>query len=496
MSLGELSYDINLEALEQLRREISSVTEEEKKMIKESTEFDRKLDNIRKTVEKTSLDREFNNFERALSEMKKSLDPSLFDDFSEAFTHLKSEIGTVSQESEKFAELKEQFNGLKDSLGGAGGEGENTRGKMAALGAGILAVVAVAKELFDGLMNFARASPLFSSALDQVSSQTEYFGEIVGDALAPLIEVVIGILDFFIEAWESLDEETQNNIKTLITVVGAILALATPIGQIVAALAIAIAIWNEFGDEIMAIANLVINTVIGIFEGFGQFINSFFENPFQAIFDAWDNLRNFMEGLLGPFVFLFDLLIRPFNVFIEAMRAGFHILETIWKALTGQISIEGAITDIIHIIGEFINNTVIRPINDFISMIAEVIRIIRDVDILGSKPFYGLLVGFQAQVAGAKLPVFHVGGQVGGNPGQEVPIVTKAGEWILTQEQYNRVDLALDRAISGGGNTGTVNNNQRNVTFNIVNNYSGTSKVLLSNKFSSNLEKSLRGAGI
>lgn len=289
-----------------------------------------------------------------------------------------------------------------------------------------------------------------------------------------------------------------------------------PIGLIVAAIAALVAafvvlwkksdafreFWIGLWDKIKETAEFAIDSIKSFFTGIWDFIKENWQsllllivNPFagafKLIYDNCEGFKNFIDNLVsvvgGFFADMWDKIksgaadawdgiTSVFGVVVDWFREKF---SAAWQAVKDVFSTGGKIFDGIKdgIVSAFttVVNAIIRGINKVISIpfnaINDMLNTIRNVDILGIKPFEGLWGENPLKIP--QIPELAKGGvlkrgQVGyleGNGAEAVVPLEKNTQWI------KRVAAEMSQQLGGraAGNNST-NSTVNNYTFNQTNN--------------------------
>ena len=310
------------------------------------------------------------------------------------------------------------------------------------------------KELMD---SWAQSSPFFALQQDRIADATSMFQMVIGDALAPALEIVADFIWALYDAYENLSPEMKEAINVGILVVGMVTGLSLALTVlnwnmviILAAIIVIAAIWYVFGDSIMHIVNMLSDILMPLFEGFTQFIDELFQDPFGAITDAFGNLLSFIQNTEGTLGALMRYLFAPFQWFLDQIDALFKTFDLLIQFFEGKISFDELLLGLV--------NVGIDLINDFVKMLWAPVSLIGNIlwDISSIEipfigfPFWGLRGIAEMMKHPPALPQFEEGGFVGGKP---IPIIAHEGELILNAAQQQSVAGAI--------------RNQSNDTYNI-----------------------------
>jgi phage-related protein len=212
----------------------------------------------------------------------------------------------------------------------------------------------------------AAASPLLRARMEVLNLRINELMRTFGDALAPIIEIVTGLVEGLTDVWESLPEPLQQAILFGVQVVAVLGLLAvafvvlnaamSPITLIilgiVAAAALLYLIWTENFGGIRDIAEAVfgkiselIESIMGLFGGLGGGVEeagSIFDTVFKAIeavVGAWfEMIGGYISGIIDQFQGIVN--------FIKAIFAG--DLEGALEAI--QMIFEGAFSALAEIV--------------------------------------------------------------------------------------------------------------------------------------------------
>lgn len=260
-----------------------------------------------------------------------------------------------------------------------------------------------------------------NQAQADLQDQMSQLGEKVMPTITRITEGIADMLEWF----NSLDQDTQNFILTVIALIAAIGPLAGIIGGIssalmflaanpivilIAAIVGLVALIATKGDEIQAMLQKLDDFLQNIFitdwtEVFGPEIGGILNKFFQNVKGIWDAIKKIFDGIID---------------FIRGVFTGD------WdRAWTGVQKIFGGIFEGLVAIAKSPINMIIKLINGMIDGINWVIEKINKISF--DNPFTGEKIGFNFGTIG-KLPYLAKGGIVT----QGSAIVGEAGPELLT----------------------------------------------------------------
>lgn len=214
--------------------------------------------------------------------------------------------------------------GTRDALGGFAGllgqismlpkvAGLAAKG-LAPLMKGLLKSKAAAFGLLGGLIAIGSFSPLLQAEMAFTGVFMEQFSMIIGDAVAPVINILNDALKGLLDLYNSLSPELKATIATLITLTTvlataavvvwalsfAVSALSLPIVGVVAAIILLVAVFehNLFGikDLTLGVLGSVLDSFTMIFDGLGKL----FSGDLSGIIDIWNGFVDlFLDSLFG-----------------------------------------------------------------------------------------------------------------------------------------------------------------------------------------------------
>ena len=260
-----------------------------------------------------------------------------------------------------------------------------------------------------------------NQAQADLQDQMSQLGEKVMPTITRITEGIADMLEWF----NSLDQDTQNFILTVIALIAAIGPLAGIIGGIssalmflaanpivilIAAIVGLVALIATKGDEIQAMLQKLDDFLQNIFitdwtEVFGPEIGGILNKFFQNVKGIWDAIKKIFDGIID---------------FIRGLFTG--DLDRAW---TGVQKIFGGIFEGLVAIAKSPINMIIKLINGMIDGINWVIEKINKISF--DNPFTGEKIGFNFGTIG-KLPYLAKGGIVT----QGSAIVGEAGPELLT----------------------------------------------------------------
>ncbi|MEE9215659.1 MAG: hypothetical protein V3U54_12965 [Thermodesulfobacteriota bacterium] len=414
--------------------------------------------------------------------------------------------------------------GVKDKLGevddaaktaatAAVAGGKRSTAAMQKFGSAVLRSVVALASAVVALKRMATESPFFAAATDRINDSLSDFALILGDAIAPIFEVIADFLDQLVDLWDNLSDPVKNAITLGIqvaTVLGLVAiafgilsgAMALPAAVlliIVGAVALLALAWEENFLGIQDITASVIGFIQPLLDGFAQFIGAFMVDPVQALMDLFANLSGFLDdiwtGIIDAINSVFpglgDLIVAPLQSALDAaigvitgwvdiVLGVFDLIFAFFRGDFGAVgdAINKIIEGVSQVVGAILNVLIIDPLNLILNSLQLAINLIRNAELFGIFPFKGL-----PDPSAWTLDRFQGGGFVGGRP---IPILAEEGELILNAAQQRGAAAAI------------TNNNSRdqNITvFVTVMGGLGRDGVGLGNEISENVNRELQARG-
>ena len=311
--------------------------------------------------------------------------------------------------------------------------------------------------MLEGLFDLAEPlGPVFDSLISGITSFantlrtgfTEDEGTPIERLALQIRENVLPLLPKIVEG-----------IQRIITEVGPILAqLLAIVGDVVR---LAVALWNQFGDEILAVLIPVFDTVVrvvraalDIVQGVIRLVTAVIEGDWDA---AWEAIKQIFAGVWDAVVAILDGAIALID---EIITIG---LDAIWFFLSeGWSAAADVVSDWVDNVVEFVESLPGRVadaargmwdgISDaFQAMVDAVKRIWNDtvggfsISIPDWVPEFG--------GRGFTIPRLHDGGVVPGPPGSEHLYILEAGETVTSADDSRRMAAVADAGHRGDGIT-------------------------------------------
>ncbi len=339
-----------------------------------------------------------------------------------------------------------------------------------AAGIGALGVMAgVAVKVAKALLDWARQSPYFSAQLGLVNFELNQFGIIVGDALAPLLQPIIDLLQQLLDQYNNLDPSIKQAINTILQVIVVFASWSTGIAELVLIIMGLDAIWKSNFLNIQGIVKALADVINGV----TSFIVNLFTvdlpnalNSLSNLFGSiWNGLGDIMRGAGQLFSDIVTGIVNLFtvdipnaiqsveNIFSNLGTDLSNIFGSIWSGITGGTS--DIINEITDVLKTFIN-VLIDDVNIFIGYVDSLIKKIQGVSIAGVQPFSGLLSGIESSIANAKIAHFASGGVAGKDT---IPAMLSPGEVVLNGSQIDRASKLFSLLKGGPTYTNIINNN-------------------------------------
>ena len=158
----------------------------------------------------------------------------------------------------------------------------------------------------DGLMD-AYAIQMGTTAvkLQELQNRFDLLKIEIGEALIPVFESLISVVERLLGWWESLDEETRQLIIQFTFFVGVILAVVGPILTVVGGIVIAIGVFQTLGITMGFVAGVALGTVVAIAAliAIGVLLWQNWDTVKAKAEELWGKLQEFWGWLsttLGP----------------------------------------------------------------------------------------------------------------------------------------------------------------------------------------------------
>lgn len=308
------------------------------------------------------------------------------------------------------------------------------------------------------LFAFGAASPLLQARLSMLGFQFEQLSIIIGDSLAPIIEVLSMGVQGLIDLWNNLSPPVQATIKHLILVTAVVLALSLAVSLLSGVMGILGVVSLPVAVIILAIAAALAVLFLAWETNFGGFrdhaIAGFEEllAGFDTFLDGLEKMAkgDFMEGFIEVFVgglrFAVEYALTIPKILVNTFGKAFDdITRGIFKPFLDVLGAVGAIIEGIVTLDVGKIERGMREVEIALGIRKESFRA---VDITATRGRYGF--------------VGQAGGIVPGSTGAPVPSLIHGGEMVLNRGQQQ----GLFNMLNGGG-TNITNNNQRSSNFNI-----------------------------
>lgn len=247
-------------------------------------------------------------------------------------------------------------------------------------------------------------SPSLAAEISSLTYEFDLLFMELGENLAPVIDPFIDALKDMVNEFRDLPAPVQQFIGLTIALTAAISALAVvvailttvslPLIAVILAIAMAISTiiviwqnWNSIMKWWQQQSLLVKGMILMLMAVFAPFLLAIV--GIIAVIKNWGNIVSWLQGAWSGMISFFSGL-------WDALKSGFKgVVDFIWNAWEGLLGffggVGGAIHDlisagfevfkgIVNSIGSWINANVISPINEALAKM-------RDIEILGGKPF-------------------------------------------------------------------------------------------------------------
>lgn len=298
--------------------------------------------------------------------------------------------------------------------------------------AAVAAAVVIAYQRFEGFRNAVNAVARFLTGT--VAPAIASFTEGASEQFRSVVEYVRRI-------WPQISEAVLHVVNVIRDAVRTGLAVAS-------------ALWRQFGDDVLRYVRVAFETVRGVVQGVVTIIQGIVQTVLAIINGdwgrAWSGLKTVVEGavravgaVLGGIPRLIG--VTALAVFDAAKSLGKAILDGIGAGLTAAGGFVGNLAAAIGTaLKNVVNTVVIRPINAGIRALAQVFA---DVNI----PIVGRGFDLAADlIKKAQIPTLHTGGVVPGRPGTDVLALLEAGEFVLPRSSVGNISGAIPTSEAAG----------------------------------------------
>ena len=345
----------------------------------------------------TSMDGVLTALLKPTDAMKETLDKLGFASGKAALEQL-GFVGTLEA-------IKDEVGDDTETMGELFGRVEGLRAVFATLGKASESVAKSIKIVGDatGLSNkqFEDMDKTAAQKMIKVQAKFEVLASKIGEALIPLFEKMIPIIEQVVEVFTALDPAIQAGVLIIGTLVGAfallfpviswvagaiggagglgaiLTALTNPIGLIILAIGLLAAAWatdfggireivkkvmDKVGPILEKVSKLITRIVDILIEKFGPIVEETFANASSAIELAW----GFMEPIFNKIIEYVELVIDTFDSLLSALEGDLGPLDKVlgkWLKFFTDL-----FKDIILAVGNFL----IDIFNDFVTGITKV----------------------------------------------------------------------------------------------------------------------------
>ena len=310
--------------------------------------------------------------------------------------------------------------------------------------------------VFEGLWNTIKT--IFGYIADAISGIIDFFkglidfivGVFTGDwnkawegiknIFNGIWNAIKGIVQAVWEAIKGIVTNTINVIKTVITTVfNAIKTIITNIWNGIKTFITNI--WNGIKDMISNVINGIKNTILNVFNGIKNTITNIWNNIVNTITNVWNTIKTRVkegaQGAWNAITGIFGGIANWFkNIFTQAWTAVKNVFSTGGKIFDGiKEGIVSFFKTIVNGIISSINKIITVPFN----AINNILQKIRDIDILGVKPFTWV-----HKFSVPQIPMLAQGGYVKAN----TPQLAVVGDNRTQGEIISPVDKMRDTFLS------------------------------------------------
>lgn len=310
--------------------------------------------------------------------------------------------------------------------------------------------------VFEGLWNTIKN--IFGHIADAIGGIIDFFkglidfivGVFTGDwnkawegiktAFSGIWNAIKGIVQAVWEAIKGIVTNTINVIKTVISTV--FNAIKTIIANIWNGIKTFITnIWNSIKDMISNVINGIKNTISNVFNGIKNTITNIWNNIVNTITNVWNTIKTRVkegaQGAWNAITGIFGGIANWFkNIFTQAWTAVKNVFSTGGKIFDGiKEGIVSFFKTIVNGIISSINKIITVPFN----AINNILQKIRDIDILGVKPFTWV-----HKFSVPQIPMLAQGGYVKAN----TPQLAVVGDNRTQGEIISPVDKMRDTFLS------------------------------------------------
>lgn len=195
------------------------------------------------------------------------------------------------------------------------------------------------------------------------------------DNVPPIISALVTafqfVADWVAENWPQISAIIIQAVTTIQTVITAVVDIVT-------------ALWNEFGDDIVAVIKIVAETIVPVIKGALDIISGVFEFFAGLVTGDWGRLWDGVKQVLSGALTVVTALIKgAFNLLKTIVGAALEAMFTVIKEIWGRVvdffsGLGGAIKDAIGDLGSLLKDTGRAIIDGLLDGIQEKFGAVKD----------------------------------------------------------------------------------------------------------------------